>query len=137
MLDVLEYLDSARQPGDALFVSEGAQYTLAYYLRCGCSDLELDQQWTFAEAPGGTSQWDRTIFSEPPKLVIESHDTKSVGVELDKLDSRRIWLLLAEAETDERAMFVRRAARRGTVVLARSGGGADATKAELYLVATR
>lgn len=137
MADVLETLDRERRDGDALFVAAGAQYTLAYYLWCDCSDLGLRSAWPFERGEGGTDQEAQAIRSALPTLAVGRDNDGAPGALIRSLPSRRVWLVLGDVRVAVRRAILREAARAGDVTLVRVADATPDTRAELYLLTRR
>ena len=137
MLDALEALDRERQPADALFVGPGAQYTLAYYLWCGCRDVGIRDAWPFVRGAGGTDQESEAIRSAPPTLAVGRDNERVPASGLRSLEADRVWLLLADDSVPDRREILREARRAGDVRLVRAGDATPNTRAELYLLTRR
>src|SRR5439155_8371832 len=99
MKPALNYLGLHHERGDALYVSSGAQYALAYYHLCGCSAFDPAAAWPFSTI-GGPGSLSAAVKSRSPNLIIGSGrgtaDLRSL------LGRRRVWILSAELSGDAR-----------------------------------
>jgi hypothetical protein len=99
MKPALTYLGVHHERGDALYVSPGAQYALAYYHLCSCSAFDPAEAWPFSTI-GGPGSSSAAVKSRSPNLIIES-DRGTAGLR-PLLGRRRVWILFAELSGDAR-----------------------------------
>lgn len=125
MKPALQYLGAHRQPGDALLISSGAQYAVAYYHLCGCSPFDPATVWPFSTT---THAGAAAIVSHSRGLVIQSRDGNAAAARLH--GRRRVWALFAEGE---RASLLDYLAAHGKLLRSFRTSGPSAITATVYL----
>ena len=129
---MLAHLWTNWRPGDALFVSERAQYPLRYYVECRCGDLPepaRDISWRSAKIPlSRTDQYAPALASRPPGLVVSeagaSRFAEARAVS-SLLGRRRVWVLMTSKDAGERGLltYLSCIGRRTDAFVRRAGTG--------------
>jgi hypothetical protein len=131
----LDYLADHRRTSDVLYVSQGAQYSLAYYHLCRCVAFDPAIVWPFA-VTAGPSQTAPAIRSGSPRLVIGSKRVADgdFGKELEPLFGHsRVWVLLAGFSPASEHALDAYLVSRGRAVERFSDSGKAGTRARLVL----
>ena len=135
---MLAHLWTNWRPGDALFVSERAQYPLRYYVECRCGDLPepaRDISWRSAKIPlSRTDQYAPALASRPPRLVVSeagaSRFAEARAVS-SLLGRPRVWVLMTSKDAGERGLltYLSCIGRRTDAFVRRAGTGGFKTAA--------
>ncbi len=129
MKEALRYLSVNSERGDALYVSSGAQYAVAYYHLCGCSSFDPATRWPFSSVSRrGTAI---PVRSRSPDLVIESGPATADLMPL--LGRERVWVLLAEMFPEERTLLLDYLGNHGTQLQHFETRGPSPAAASLHL----
>jgi hypothetical protein len=130
MRPVLRYLGAHVRHGDALYLSNGAQYATAYYHLCGCAAFDVADAWPFAVV-SGPSQNSPAIRPDAADLVVQPERGTPDVTRL--LGRRRVWILVAELPKAEKAALLEYLTDHGRRLQSfRAQGNRQAT-ARLYL----
>lgn len=134
MRQALKYLGAHHRPNDTLYVSAGAQYALAYYHLCGCSDFDPRTAWSFSTTTGGRNQRAAAVESRSPRLIIEGSSSDNAAAVTKSLIGRsRVWILLADAPGYRREPLIDSLDGHGQRLQRFQGAGPASIAASLYL----
>jgi hypothetical protein len=94
---VLAYLGRHHEPGDVLYVNQGALYSLGYYALCHCAPFDPARVWPF-----GVTLRDLIVSHSPRLIVARGHfGAPETAQNLRRVIGRpRVWFLIAETDED-------------------------------------
>jgi 4-amino-4-deoxy-L-arabinose transferase-like glycosyltransferase len=128
MKQALRYLGKWHRRGDALYVSAGAQYALAYYHLCGCSAFDPETVWRFSTI--ARRGFTGAIEPRTANLVVDSG--RGTAETKPLLGRSRVWILFAESR-DGKISLIDYLSKHGNSIQSFRASGPPAIAASLFL----
>ena len=136
----LRYLSDRWRTGDSLYVHPGAQYALAYYLRCDCFGPTARANGPFEvlkRTAGAVGQHAPALHSDSRSVVIGRYhgtDLEAYLRDLGRLRGNpRVWVLWSHADDERGLRFLEHRLPDYLDSIGRRLGEADAPRAHVFL----